>query len=286
MKHLFSVLLLTFLMFTSLAQNDRAFVIYNSKGQKVSYAKLRKSLPEKEYVFFGEHHDNPISHWLEMELLKELYTLNGSNLQVAFEMFEQDQQLLLNDYLSGVVSENYFLDSCRLWPNYKTDYKPLIQFAKENKLYCLASNVPRKYANRLFRNGRSSLDSLTAGEKKFMAPLDFKIDTSLSQYSALASMEEHMVGSHLMEAQAFKDATMAHFTLRNKKLNNTVFHINGAYHSDFYQGIVWYIQQAQPVARILTISTVTQQQIDQLDDENLGKADFIICVPESMTKTH
>lgn len=286
MKQLFSVLLSTFLMFTAVAQNDRAFVIYNSKGKKVSYAKLQKALPEKEYVFFGEHHDNPISHWLEFELLKELNTLHGSNLQVGFEMFEQDQQLLLNDYLSGVVSENYFLDSCRLWPNYKTDYQPLIQFAKENNLFCLASNVPRKYANRLFRNGRSSLDSLTAVEKMVMAPLDFKIDTSLSQYSALVSMEQHMVGRHLMEAQAFKDATMAHFILANKKLNNSVYHINGAYHTDFYQGIVWYIQQAQPNARILTISTVTQEQINQCDKENFGKADFIICIPESMTKTH
>jgi hypothetical protein len=62
--------------------------------------------------------------------------------------------------------------------------------------------------------------------------------------------------------------------------------VNGSYHSDFYQGIVWYIQQAQPDAPILTISTVTQENIGKLDEENLGKADFIICVPESLTKTH
>jgi len=273
-------------VFTTTAQSDGAFVIYNSKGKKVSYKKLQKALLEKEYVFFGEHHDNPISHWLELELLKELNTLYGANLQVAFEMFEQDQQLLLNDYVSGLISDKNFQDSCRLWPNYKTDYKPLIQFAKENQLFCLASNVPRKYANLLFRNGRSSLDSLTDFDKSFMAPLDFKIDTSLSQYAALKDMEQHMVGSHLMEAQAFKDATMSYFILKNKKPNNVVYHVNGSYHSDFYQGIVWYIQQAQPDASILTISTVTQENIAKLDEENLGKADFIICVPESLTKTH
>ena len=185
MKHIFSFLLLTFFVFTTTAQQDGAFVIYNSKGKKVSYKELQNALKEKEYVFFGEHNDNPISHWLELEVLKELNTIYGSNLQVAFEMFEQDQQELLTDYLIGTVSEKEFEDSCRLWPNYKTDYKPLIQFAKENKLFCLASNVPRRDASILFKYGRTALDTLSGVEKTYMAPLDFKIDTTLSQYSAL-----------------------------------------------------------------------------------------------------
>lgn len=286
MKHIFSFLLLTFFVFTTTAQQDGAFVIYNSKGKKVSYKELQNALKEKEYVFFGEHHDNPISHWLEYEILKELNSLYGAELQLAFEMFEQDQQQLLTDYLIGTVSEKEFEDSCRLWPNYKTDYKPLIQFAKENKLFCLASNVPRRDASILFKYGRTALDTLSGVEKTYMAPLDFKIDTTLSQYSALKEMEQHMAGSYLMEAQAFKDATMAYFILKNKKENNVVYHLNGSYHSDFYQGIIWYIQQAQPNASIVTISTVTQPKINELDEVHKGKADFIICVPESMTRTH
>lgn len=286
MKHIFSFLLLTFFVFTTTAQQDGAFVIYNSKGKKVSYKELQNALKEKEYVFFGEHHDNPISHWLEYEILKELNSLYGAELQLAFEMFEQDQQQLLTDYLIGTVSEKEFEDSCRLWPNYKTDYKPLIQFAKENKLFCLASNVPRRDASILFKYGRTALDTLSGVEKTYMAPLDFKIDTTLSQYSALKEMEQHMAGSYLMEAQAFKDATMAYFILKNKKETNVVYHLNGSYHSDFYQGIIWYIQQAQPNASIVTISTVTQPKINELDEVHKGKADFIICVPESMTKTH
>ena len=89
-----------------------------------------------------------------------------------------------------------------------------------------------------------------------------------------------------MEAQALKDATMAHFILLNKKPDNVVYHINGAYHTDFKQSIVWYIKKAQPESKVLTISTVTQDDIKKLELENRGKADFIICVPESMTRTH
>lgn len=286
MKLLFKISIVFFISLNTFAQNDRAFVLYNSKGKKVSYKKLKKSIVQQEFVFFGEYHDNPIAHWLELEVAKELFSFHGSALQLGFEMFEQDQQMLLNEYLEGIISEKTFEDSCRLWPNYSTDYKPLILFAKQNKLFCVASNVPRRYASILFKKGRPAMDSLTETDKSYIAPLDFVIDTSLSQYSALKEMEQHMVGSHLMEAQALKDATMSHFILLNKKAGNVVLHFNGAYHSDYHQGIVWYIRKAKPEAKIITISTVTQENISKLDEENMNKADFIICVPESMTRTH
>lgn len=286
MKLLFKITLALIISLNTFSQNDRAFVLYNSKGKKVSYKKLKKAIVQQEFVFFGEYHDNPIAHWLELEVMKELFSVHGNALQLGFEMFEQDQQMLLNEYLEGIISEKTFEDSCRLWPNYATDYKPLIMFAKQNKLFCVASNVPRRYASILFKKGRPAMDSLTETDKSYIAPLDFVIDTSLSQYSALKEMEQHMVGSHLMEAQALKDATMSHFILLNKKAGNVVLHFNGAYHSDYHQGIVWYIRKAKPEAKILTISTVTQENISKLDEENRDKADFIICVPESMTRTH
>jgi len=65
-------------------------------------------------------------------------------------------------------------------------------------------------------------------------------------------------------------------------------HFNGAFHSDYYQGILWYLTQSTTASQFkyLTISTVSQKNINTLEKEHLGKADFIICVPENMTKTH
>ncbi|MEY3199349.1 MAG: hypothetical protein RJA13_1307 [Bacteroidota bacterium] len=290
MKHFLKVSFIFLITFSSLtpifAQHEQAFVIYNAKGKKVSYKKLQKAVLEKEFVFFGEHHDNPIAHWLEFEVLKALYTKHGLHLQVGFEMFEQDQQNVLNMYLEGKIDAKKFEDSCRLWPNYKTDYKPLLDFAKEKKINCTATNVPRKYASLLFKKGRTALDTISFAEKNYMAPLNFKVDSTLSQYAVLKEMEQHMGGKNMLEAQAFKDATMAHFILLNKKPGEIFYHINGAYHSDFYQGIIWYILQAKPESTFATISTVTQDSIYTLEKEHIGKADFIICVPESMTRTH
>lgn len=268
------------------AQTEQAFVIYNAKGKKVSIAKMTRESIDAQLILFGEFHDNPISHWLELELLKELYNQKGNKLIVGFEMFEQDQQGVLNRYLAGGITDKQLKDSLRLWPNYSTDYKPLILFAKENKLACIASNVERKYASLLFKSGRLALDSISPIKKSQMADLQFPIDTTLSQYASLNEMAAHMGGGNMLEAQALKDATMAKYILQELTNDNQIIHYNGAYHSDYYQGILWYIQQSKPLIKVTTISTVSQQKVNKLENEHLGKADFIICVTESMTSTH
>jgi hypothetical protein len=113
------------------------------------------------------------------------------------------------------------------------------------------------------------------------------LDTTLSQYAALSDGEMHM-GPNFVRAQAVKDATMAFSINENLNLKSVFYHLNGAYHSDFHQGILWYLQHYSDakLEEMITISAVSQLDILSLDDEHLGKADFIICVPESMTKTH
>jgi uncharacterized iron-regulated protein len=293
MKQLSIILILLCLFQTSqlFSQDKPAYVIYTANGKKTTFEKLVESTENKELILFGEFHDNPISHWLQLELTKEMYAEVGSNLQLGFEMFEQDQQVLLSQYLLGDLTAKQFKDTMRLWPNYETDYAPIIDFAKTNKLFCVASNVQRKYASLLFKKGRKALDTLSLTIKSQMAPIDFIVDTTLSQYKEVYTMGGHMgvnMGKNMVESQAFKDATMAQFIMANpgRKEGSVHLHFNGAFHSDFHQGILWYVQQKQTNMRVLTISTVTQEDVRKLDKEHLGRADFIICVPESMTRTH
>lgn len=293
MKQL-SLILLVLSLFqtrTLFSQDKPAYVIYAANGKKTTFKKLTEASEHKELILFGEFHDNPISHWLQLELTKQMYSEVGSNLQLGFEMFEQDQQELLSQYLTGKLTDKQFKDTMRLWPNYETDYGPIVDFAKKNKLFCVASNVQRKYASLLFKKGRKALDTLSLTIKSQMAPINFIVDTTLSQYREVFTMGGHMganMGMNMVESQAFKDATMAQFILSNagRKDGSVHLHFNGAFHSDFHQGILWYVQQKQPNIRVLTISTVTQEDVRKLDKEHYGRADFIICVPESMTRTH
>ncbi len=281
-----AILMLSFTISFGFGQKE-AYVIYNSKGKKVSFNSMKMGLLEQSFVFFGEFHDNPICHWMEYEITKEMFLTHENKLKLGFEMFEQDQQILLDNYLNGSIDETLFNDSCRLWLNYATDYKPIVDYARQNGLFCLASNIPRVYASRLFKRGRVSLDSLSELEKSYMVPLDFKVDTTLSQYAALLEMGEHM-GSRInfVEAQAIKDATMAHFLLKNWNKDEFFLHFNGAYHSDFYQGILSYLLTDNPDLSYATISTVAQDDTGKLEKEHFGRADYIICVDNDMTKTH
>lgn len=267
------------------AQDKPAYILYNSEGKKTSFKKLSDQAKKSDCILFGEYHDNPIVHWLQLEFINQI---DSKNLVLGFEMFESDQQAVLDGYLSGQLTEKKFKDSCRLWPNYETDYKPLIDLAKQNGIPCFASNVKRKYASLLFKKGRSALDTLPEADKMLFAPLDFKIDSTLSQYREVRKMGGHEMKGNMMEAQAFKDATMAMHILKYLTANFQIIHFNGAFHSDYYQGILWYVQQSElgKKKKFLTISTVTQTDISKLEKEHLGKADFIICVPETMTRTH
>jgi len=285
MRVIYLVFIFIIMVVSIVAQDKPAYILYNSKGKKTSFEKLSSQAKKSDCVLFGEYHDNPITHWLQFVLTSKLAS---QNLVLGFEMFESDQQAILDEYLSGNLTEKQFKDSCRLWPNYETDYKPLVDLAKSKNLLCIASNVKRKYASLLFKKGRGALNSLPEVEKKNFAPLDFKIDSTLSQYREVRKMGGHEMGENMMESQAFKDATMAMHIVKYLSLNFKIIHFNGAFHSDYYQGILWYIQQTEvgKQKKFLTISTVTQADISRLDKEHIGKADYIICVPESMTRTH
>jgi uncharacterized iron-regulated protein len=263
---------------------EKAYQLYNSKGKKIGYKKMAKTLSKKDIVLFGEEHNSPISHWLQLELSKKWDETR--DLILGAEMIEADNQTGLDLYLNGKMSRKSLDTTVRLWPNFETDYQPLVDYAKLNKLTFVATNIPRRYANRVFKEGFEVFDNLTEQEKSWMAPLPMKFDPELPRYKNILEMMGEHGSPRLVMAQATKDATMAYFILKNYKSGSLFLHVNGNYHSDFYEGILWYLKQSRPDLNYGTISTVSQSDIKKLKDENKGVADFIICVDEDMTKTH
>ncbi|WP_396212703.1 ChaN family lipoprotein [Flavobacterium sp.] len=281
----FSTLLLTFLFATtSFGQDKQAYEIFDAKGTKTSYEKIIKTALKNKIVLFGEYHNNPIVHWLQYEFTKDLFAKKG--LVLGAEMFETDNQNQLNDYLSGKINQKVLDSTARLWKNYKTDYKPLVDFAKDKKISFIATNIPRKYASMVYKKGLEELQTISFEEKKLMAPLPIEFNGELPGYKEMLKMEGNHAGDKMPKAQAIKDATMAWFILKNLKENYIFIHYNGTYHSDNFEGISWYIKEHNPEVSIMTIATVEQKDVKDLEKENLGKADFIIVVDEDMTKTH
>lgn len=284
MKKIFTIVCSLFVISTLQAQQKSPYTLFDAKGRKVSYAKMIRLLKEKDIVLFGEYHNNAIAHWLQLSVTKDLQTKRS--LILGAEMFEADNQAALNQYLAGQLSAKGLDSNARLWKNYPTDYAPLVNFAKANQLPFIATNIPRKYAALVNKGGFGKLDSLSSEEKKWMAPLPFAFDANLPGYVNMMKMMGVHATENMPKAQASKDATMAHFILANHKDGALFLHFNGAYHSDNYDGINWYLKQQKPALKIGTISTVSQANIKSLLAENLGKADFIICVDTDMTNTY
>ncbi len=278
--------LITLFIFSfGFSQNKPAYILYNKNGKKVSFRKLIRDANKSNVILFGELHNNAISHWLQLELTKGLGENN--DLILGAEMFEKDNQDELNAYLNDSITTKELDSLARLWKNYITDYAPLVDFAKENEFPFVATNIPRRFANLIYKNGGfSALDNLTTEEKSWIAPLPIPYDSLLVTYQdILVMMGEHGT-PELVKAQAIKDATMA-YSISQHLSDSTIFvHYNGAFHSNYYEGILWYINQYSNSFQALTISTVTQSDVKKLEKEHRGKADYIICVDEDMTTTY
>ncbi len=274
---------------SSIAQDMPAYKIFGPDNKPVQFKDMVEASASSDVVFFGELHNNPIAHWLQLELAKALYQDNKEGFAMGAEMFEADNQLLLNEYLSGQIDDKVFEDEARVWNNYGTDYKPLLRFAKANDIPFIATNIPRRYANLVFRQGFEGLESLSESAKDYIAPLPLNYDPDLPGYKRMTSMMGgHGGGSeNLPKAQAIKDATMAYFISRNLPESGLFFHINGSYHSDDKEGIIWYLlEEYAPEAEVLTITTVEQGRLEAVEEEHFGKADFTVVVIDSMTKTY
>jgi uncharacterized iron-regulated protein len=286
-------LFILFISLTAFSQDKPAYKIFTGEGRKADYGDILKSAKKTDVVFFGELHDNPIAHWMELEITKSLFETKGKDLILSAEMFETDNQLLIDEFLSGIIKETSFESEARLWKNYGTDYKPLMTFAKENGLKFIASNIPRRYAAVVSAGGFEALQNISEAGLKYIAPLPIEYDPELACYKDMLSMGGSIggpmggkVSENLPKAQAIKDATMAKSIANNWMPGKLVIHYNGSYHSDRQMGILWHLNKYKPEIKTLTITAVLQDDIEKMNDENKGLADFIIVIPTSMTRTY
>ena len=253
-----------------------AYQIFTGKKAKsIEFNKMMKGLKDADVVFFGETHNNSVCHWLQLQVLKELGKTTGKEVMIGAEMFEADDQLILNEYLAGLIREVHFQKDAKIWDNYNTDYAPLVEFARENKLPFIATNIPRRYANIVARFGFEGLDKLEDEARNYMAPLPIEVDYELSSYKEISGM----MGAHMkrnkngennmVNAQAIKDATMAHFILNSWTQGHVFYHLNGSFHSKNKEGIIPFLRQSSPDLKIVTITVIDQENMDHLEAVNL-----------------
>ncbi len=284
------VLGIAFMLIGTLSFGQVTYKLYNKDGKEVSMNKMVKSLAKSDVVLFGELHNNPICHWMQLKVTQAIYEKN-QRLILGAEMFEADNQLLIDEYFKGFIRQKDFEKEMRLWKNYETDYKPLLEFAREHKVNFVATNIPRRYAALVNLKGFEVLDSLSDESKSYMMPLPMVYDTTNPSAQKMLQMDfGHGKGGpkveSMVKAQSVKDATMAHFILENLEKKTTFIHYQGDFHSAHYGGIYWYLKHWKSGLNISTISTVEADGELEFKEDYKEMGDYILVITKEMTKTY
>ncbi len=261
-------------------------------GRFSDFETLAARASAAEVVFVGERHDDPATHRAQLALLEAIARRRGG-VVLSLEMFERDVQPALDGYLAGRTAEAAALAASRPWPRYATDYRPMVELARERRWPVLAANVPRRIASRVARGGLSALDSLPAEERAFAAA---DVRCPRDAYRARFAKAMEGMGGHgapqpdadaalerMYAAQCIKDETMAESivrTLEAAPAGTLVVHLNGGFHSDFRQGVVDRMLRRRRGARVVTVQVVPVADLDAVDvREHRRRADFVVFVP-------
>jgi uncharacterized iron-regulated protein len=283
----FVVCLIVFMTISAKAQmpSEADFRAFDRAGKPVKLEQIAEASAQADAVFLGEQHDDATAHLLETEILRRVFEYaKKRKIILSMEMFERDVQIVMDEYLRGLITEKKFLDDSRPWNNYKTDYRPLVEFAKQNNLPVVAANAPRRYVNMVSRLGRDSLKQLSPDAKKWLAPLPY---AQASQAYAdkfkrlMGAMPEAANGlNKILDSQSLWDATMADSVAKSLLLreeNALVLHINGAFHTENRLGIVEHLLKYKPKTRVIVITMKSVDNFPNFDaTKDADAGDFVI----------
>ncbi len=281
--------------------DSAAYRVFTDAGAPSSLNGLVRAMAEADVVFLGEQHDDAVAHRLQAVLLAAALRYDPDRgLAVALEMFERDVQGVLDEYLAGLVREQDFLDAARPWSTYATDYRPLVEFAREHGLPVVAANAPQRYVSRVSRLGPGSLDSLSAEAKATLPPLPVA-DPSPALAGQFTALMEGMMGhgsphgsdstgapvhgsapsmENLLAAQNLRDASMADAVAGalDAHPGALVVHLNGTFHSEGGLGVPEHLARLRPGTRVLVVTMKPSASFPDLDPESFrtGGTGFVV----------
>src|SRR5688572_3307600 len=284
--------------------------VYKSDDKRFSdFEAMLAEIARADVAFVGEQHNDPATHRIERAILEGLARRRG-NVVVAMEMFERDTQSSLDEYLAGRLNEEDFLRSSRPWPNYATDYKPLVEFARAHGWKVVASNTPRRIAIQVSREGLNAARPDSETERKLVASeISCPMDDYFKRFTeAMSKGHPHSGGAsqqgngkqidkkqeedqraaleRFYYAQCVKDETMAESVANALGLQATqgaaqirplVVHFNGAFHSDYRLGTASRAVRRSPKSNVKVISVVPVENLDAINpDEYRKRGDYVI----------
>lgn len=289
MKQFILISLLCTSLWASAQQYTQHYKVYNTKLQQTTtLTAMLADVKNADVLFFGEEHNDSIGHLLEIEIYKALAAANNNQVVLTLEMFHTDVQQTINEYLAGIISEKNFIKEARAWNNYK-DYRPMVEFAKTNKLPLIGANAAARYSNAVTRNGIDIIAKLPKTSQHLLPPAP--IDTLTGRYyeKFIALLGGHsMGGMQVYQSQNFWDATMAWSIAKTAKQykNHKILQVNGRFHSDEYLGTFAQLKKYGPKLKASNISCFAATDFENPNWASYTQlADYIILTDPTVKKT-
>jgi uncharacterized iron-regulated protein len=223
-------------------------------------------------IYVGESHDRLDHHLNQLEIVRRAYEAN-KNLAIGMEFFQQPFQFALDDYTAGRIEEKEFLKKSEYYLRWRIDYRnyrPILQFARDNRIPVLALDVAEEVRRKI---ARGETESLTEAEK---AQIPAEIDRSNTGYREMLAQifAMHPDSSDLdrfVEVQLTRDEAMAQTAAAwmQANPNGTLVVLAGGGHLIYGYGVPSRVKRRTGVDGVIVMNDSMKQY-----DENV--ADFLL----------
>jgi len=277
---------------------ERAVSIRDGRdGSELSFDALLDELANADVVFLGETHTDETTHRTELAIYEGLLARRGGRVVLAMEMFERDVQPHVDAYVAGETDEATFLANSRPWGNYGTGYRRLVERARADRRPVVASNFPAPLRRRVGMEGQEGIDKLDATERatvprEFLANspaywrrVDNAIRGHLGMMRASASTPDD---ERLFATQSLWDNSMGESCALalDAHPGHLVLHVNGGFHSEYWDGTVRQLQLRKPDARVRTVSILPTGNPGVSGVSGAPWADYVVFAESRASDVH
>jgi uncharacterized iron-regulated protein len=241
--------------------------------QLISWAQMLGELQGAGVVYVGENHDNHEHHQAQLRIINDLRE-QGAALAIAVEMFPVADQPLLDQWLTGGISEErfsrIFTDRWHIAWSY---YRHIFLYARQRRIPMVAINISRDIVKKVAQHGFAALSA--AERRDIPAEVNCIIDPTYKAFirRIFASHQSGQSFDYFCEAQMLWTKSMASHLAAYQQRNpgRTMVVLTGVGHA-LRPGIPAYTQELTrgsyriviPELDDLTRSTATAADLDYL----------------------
>jgi uncharacterized iron-regulated protein len=262
----------------------------------VSLDEVIDDLAQYDVVFVGEAHGHATNHFVQSKLFSGLYGHNN-DIALSMEQFERSAQPIVDQYLAGEIGEETLKHEGNAWDHYSQSYRPMVEFAKQNGLSVIASEVPGNMVSCVGEEGPAFLDRLEGEPRNWIATELHLQDGPYKDryYSFLEKTAGHSVGGEGMTeeekaeqrfyrfaAQVSRDDTMAESIALHLDANpgRKVMHIDGSFHSAALLGTVERLKIYKPELTVANVHPVLVEDPENpvFDASLVGEGQYLLII--------